>query len=54
MAKSLAIPVAVGVQNARTQELAVIYAAELEFQLRTLKATQKELEASRSGRSSIN
>jgi len=48
MAKSLAIPAAVGIQNARTQERAVIYAAELEVQLHALQVTRKALEDSRS------
>ena len=48
MAKSLAIPAAVGIQNARIHELAAIYASELEIQLRTLNQTRKALEQSRS------
>jgi PAS domain S-box-containing protein len=49
MAKSLAIPAAVGIQNARTHERAEIYAAELEVQLRNLQQMQKALEETRSG-----
>jgi PAS domain S-box-containing protein len=48
VAKSLAIPAAVGIQNARIHELAAIYASELEVQLRTLNQTRKALEQSRS------
>ncbi|HEX3880759.1 MAG TPA: PAS domain S-box protein [Bryobacteraceae bacterium] len=48
MAKSLAIPAAVGIQNARIHELAAIYASELEVQLRTLNQTRRALEQSRS------
>jgi PAS domain S-box-containing protein len=51
MAKSLAIPAAVGIQNARIHELAEIYASELETQLRTLNQTRKALEQSRSSAS---
>jgi PAS domain S-box-containing protein len=47
MAKSLAVPAAVGIQNARIHELAAIYASELEVQLRTLNQTRKALEQSR-------
>ena len=48
MAKSLAIPVAVTIQNARLYELAEIYASELELRLEELKQTQKALEDSES------
>jgi PAS domain S-box-containing protein len=48
MAKSLAIPAAAGIQNARIHERAEIYASELELQLRTLQQTRKALEESRS------
>jgi len=40
LAKSLAIPAAVAIQNARVHERAEIYAAELEFRLRELRQTQ--------------
>jgi len=49
MAKSLAIPAAVGVQKARIHERAEIYASELELQLKTLQKTRKALEDERSG-----
>jgi PAS domain S-box-containing protein len=44
LAKSLAIPAAVAIQNARTHQRAEIYAAELEARLRELRQTQKALE----------
>jgi PAS domain S-box-containing protein len=47
LAKSLAVPAAVAIQNARTHERAEIYAAELELRLRELfgtKARQPEQE----------
>jgi len=44
LAKSLAIPAAVAVQNARVHERAAIYAAELEARLQELHKTQKALE----------
>ena len=44
LAKSLAIPAAVAIQNARTHERAEIYAAELEARLRELREAQKALE----------
>jgi len=44
LAKSLAIPAAVAIQNARTHERAEIYAAELEARLQELRETQKALE----------
>jgi PAS domain S-box-containing protein len=44
LAKSLAIPAAVAIQNARIHERAEIYAAELEVRLRELRGTQKALE----------
>jgi len=47
MAKSLAIPAAVGIQNARTHERAAIYASELELQLKVLQETRKALQESR-------
>jgi GAF domain-containing protein len=53
-AKSLAIPAAVGIQNARIHELAAIYASELEVQLRTLNQTRKALEQSRSSATSVS
>ena len=46
MAKSLAIPAAVAIQNARTHERAEIYATELEARLRELSETQRALEHS--------
>lgn len=46
MAKSLAIPAAVAIQNARLYERAEIYASELELRLEELKQTQKALEDS--------
>ena len=44
LAKSLAIPAAVAIQNARTHERAEIYAAELQLRLQEMDRTQKELE----------
>jgi PAS domain S-box-containing protein len=44
LAKSLAIPAAVAIQNARVHERAEIYAAELETRLRELRETRKALE----------
>jgi len=44
LAKSLAIPAAVAIQNARLYERAEIYAAELERRLGDLEKTQKALE----------
>lgn len=44
MAKSLAVPAAVAIQNARVHERAEIYAAELEARLQELHQTQKALE----------
>lgn len=44
LAKSLAIPAAVAIQNARTHERAEIYASELELRLQELRETQKVLE----------
>jgi PAS domain S-box-containing protein len=44
LAKSLAVPAAVAIQNARIHERAEIYAAELEVRLRELRETQKALE----------
>ena len=48
MAKLLAIPAAVAIQNARLYECAEIYASELELRLEELKQTQKALEDSES------
>jgi len=44
LAKSLAVPAAVAIQNARVHERAEIYAAELEARLQELHETQKSLE----------
>ncbi len=44
LAKSLAVPAAVAIQNARVHERAEIYAAELEARLLELRETQKALE----------
>jgi PAS domain S-box-containing protein len=44
LAKSLAIPAAVAIHNARIHERAEIYAAELEARLKELNETQKALE----------
>jgi PAS domain S-box-containing protein len=43
LAKSLAIPAAVAIQNARTHERAEIYATELELRLRELRDAQQAL-----------
>jgi PAS domain S-box-containing protein len=48
LTKSLAIPAAVAIQNARVHERAAIYAAELEVRLKELHETQKALEHSES------
>jgi PAS domain S-box-containing protein len=48
LAKSLAIPAAAAIQNARLYERAEIYASELELRLEELKQTQKALEDSES------
>lgn len=44
MAKSLAVPAAVAIQNARVHERAEIYATELAARLQELRETQKALE----------
>jgi PAS domain S-box-containing protein len=44
LAKSLAVPAAVAIKNARIHERAEIYAAELETRLRELRETRKALE----------
>jgi GAF domain-containing protein len=44
LAKSLAVPAAVAIQNARVHERAEIYAAELEARLKELRETQRALE----------
>jgi GAF domain-containing protein len=44
LAKSLAIPAAVAIQNARVHERAAIYAAELEVRLQELRTAQEALE----------
>jgi GAF domain-containing protein len=44
LAKSLAIPAAVAIQNSRTHERAEIYAAELEIRMQELCDAQKSLE----------
>jgi PAS domain S-box-containing protein len=44
LAKSLAVPAAVAIQNARIHERAEIYATELEVRLQELRQTQKALE----------
>lgn len=44
LAKSLAVPAAVAIQNARIHERAEIYATELEARLQELRETQKALE----------
>jgi PAS domain S-box-containing protein len=44
LAKTLAIPAAVAIQNARIHERAEIYAAELEVRLRELRETREALE----------
>ena len=46
LAKSIAIPAAVAIQNARMYERAEIYAAELEARLRELQETRKALKRS--------
>ncbi len=51
LAKSLAVPAAVAIHNARTHERAEIYAAELELRLQELKEAQKALQLSSAGRS---
>ncbi len=43
LAKSLAVPAAVAIQNARTHERAEIYASELELRLSELQATKRAL-----------
>jgi len=50
LAKSLAIPAAVAIQNARLYERAEIYAAELEHRLGDLEQTQKALRQSEESR----
>ena len=44
LAKSLAIPATVAIQNARTHERAEIYAAELELRLHELREAQNALQ----------
>jgi len=44
LAKSLAIPAAVAIENARVHERAEIYAAELALRLEELRNAQKALE----------
>lgn len=44
LARSLAVPAAVAIQNARVHERAEIYAAELEARLQELRETQRALE----------
>ena len=44
LAKSLAIPATVAIQNARTHERAEIYAAELELRLDELREAQNALQ----------
>jgi PAS domain S-box-containing protein len=44
LARSLAVPAAVAIQNARVHERAEIYAAELEARLQELRETQKALQ----------
>lgn len=46
LARSLAVPAAVAIQNARVHERAEIYAAELELRLQELRETQKALHRS--------
>jgi PAS domain S-box-containing protein len=53
-AKSLAIPAAAAIYNARLYEVSVICSTELESQVAQLKETQKALEASQSGSSGKN
>jgi PAS domain S-box-containing protein len=50
LAKSLAVPAAVAIQNARLYERAEIYGAELERRLSDLHEAQKALEQSEEGR----
>jgi GAF domain-containing protein len=50
LAKSLAIPAAVAIQNARLYERAEIYGAELEKQVADLERTQQALEQSERSR----
>lgn len=50
LAKSLAIPAAVAIQNARLYERAAIYAAELERRLEDLEQTQNALRQAQEGR----
>jgi PAS domain S-box-containing protein len=52
LAKSLAIPAAVAIQNARLYEQAEIYRAELEQRLADLEQAQKELREVQQGRES--
>jgi len=54
LAKSLAVPAAVAIQNARTHERAEIYAAELEVRLEELKEAQKALQLADDGKSRID
>ncbi|MGC1383100.1 MAG: PAS domain S-box protein [Candidatus Acidiferrales bacterium] len=54
LAKSLAIPAAVAIQNARLYERAAIYGEELGQRLKELKQMQDALDQSRSGRSGPN
>jgi PAS domain S-box-containing protein len=51
LAKSLAIPAAVAIQNARLYERAEIYGAELEHRLADLEMTQQALRLAEEGRS---
>jgi PAS domain S-box-containing protein len=51
IAKSLAVPAAVAIQNARVHERAEIYAAELELRLRQLREAQNALQHASSERS---
>jgi GAF domain-containing protein len=44
LAKALAIPATVAIQNARTHERAEIYASELELRLVELRETQRALQ----------
>jgi GAF domain-containing protein len=50
LAKSLAIPAAVAIQNARLYEQAEIFRAELEQRLADLEQAQKELREVQQGR----
>lgn len=54
LAKSLAIPAAVAIQNARTHERAEIYAAELEVRLQDLHEAQKALQDAQRSSSRVN